>query len=226
MWRPGGTWLSQLGNRTGKSKPDATTITYTYDALDRLVDIGAPGLSVVYAYDAVGGRTAMTDTTGTTAFVYDALNRLTGVQYPASSVTYGYDAVGNRTGITYPDAEAATYVYDAADRMTGVTDWGGKVLTYTHDAAGQLVSTSYPNGVTAAYTYNTAGWVTAITHTSTVSGTLAHFAYTYDNVGNRLSEASSDGTMPYSYDALDRLTQAGYPDGETVSYSYEATARG
>ena len=34
-------------------------------------------------------------------------------------------------------------------------------------------------------------------------------------------EASSDGTTPYSYDTLDRLTQVSYPDGETVTYSYD-----
>jgi YD repeat-containing protein len=39
---------------------------YSYDGLDRLISIQYPDSSVQYAYDAVGSRTAMIDTLGTT----------------------------------------------------------------------------------------------------------------------------------------------------------------
>ncbi|GIW91484.1 MAG: hypothetical protein KatS3mg109_1916 [Pirellulaceae bacterium] len=210
-----------VSNRTGKTEPDGAAITYTYDALDRVVSVSAPGLNISYAYDAVGNRTAMTDNTGTTTYDYDALNRLTSVTYPGGhTVSYAYDAVGNRTRITYPGGQQVSYAYDAANRMINVTDWIGNVITYAYDAAGQITNLAYPNSTNTAYSYDGAGWLTGITHANS-NGMFASFSYTYDAVGNRLSEVSTAGTTSYSYDALHRLTQVTYPDGEVVTYAYD-----
>jgi RHS repeat-associated protein len=158
-----------------------------------------------------------------TSYAYDALNRLLEVVQPgAHTLTYAYDAIGNRSGLTYPAGQAITYTYDALNRMSRVIDWATQGVTYTYDAASQLQVTANANGTAASYSYDLAGRVTAITHTSAVSGTLAYFRYTYDNVGNRLSEISTDGTVTYTYDALYRLTGAGYPGGERVTYAYDA----
>ncbi len=95
------------------------------------------------------------------------------------------------------------------------------MITYTYDAAGQVTNIAYPNGTSTAYIYDTAGRVMGITHVNS-SDTFASFSYTYDAVGNRLSEVSTAGTTTYSYDALSRLTGVTYPDGEAVIYSYDS----
>ena len=211
-----------VGNRIGKTLPDGTVITYTYDAMNRLVGVSAPGLSVAYAYDQAGNRTAITDATGVTLLAYDPLNRLVRTTYPdGRTVGYIYDAAGRRVGLIYPNGYVVTYTYDLLDRLVSVTDWSGRVVTYTYDAAGQLLGYAYPNGTSAAYSYDPAGRLTAITHTSSVSGTFAFFRYTYDGVGNRLSEVSAAGTTAYTYDALYRLIGVSYPDGERVTYAYD-----
>ncbi|MFV2043853.1 MAG: DUF6531 domain-containing protein [Anaerolineales bacterium] len=209
------------GNRASKSKPDGVTVSYTYDALNLLVAASAPGLSISYAYNAVGNRTSMTDGTGTTSYAYDALDRLIQGTYPGGdTLGYSYDAVGNRTGLTYPGGQTASYAYDAADRMTSVTDWDANMVSYSYDVASQLADAAYPNGTSTAYSYDNAGRVTDIVHAN-AGGIFASYSYTYDPVGNRLSEVSVAGTTSYSYDTLHRLTGVTYPDGETVTYTYD-----
>ena len=57
--------------------------------------------------------------------------------------------------------------------------------------------------------------------------TLVQNAYTYDNAGQRLSNAISDSTglvrtETYGYDALTRLSSVNYGDGQTQSYNFDA----
>jgi len=210
------------GNRIRAAQPNGTVITYTYNALNRLAGVVAPNLLINYTFDAISNRTALTDTTGTTAYAYDALNRLTQMIDPdGRSVGYGYDAGGNRTRLVYPGNQVVTYTYDVLNRMQNVIDWGNHVFTYTYDAAGQLQNHQNPNGTNTVYAYDVAGQVMGITHTSPVSGTFAFFRYAYDNVGNRLSEISSDGTSSYTYDGLYRLIDVTYPNSEHVTYQYD-----
>ncbi|MFP4395115.1 MAG: PKD domain-containing protein, partial [Anaerolineales bacterium] len=90
---------------------ETRTITYTYDPLNRLTAADySTGESFAYAYDAVGNRTAMTDTAGVHTYTYDAANRLTEIQHPDASIeTYTWDARGNLIG-----DGAFTYDYNAA----------------------------------------------------------------------------------------------------------------
>lgn len=46
--------------------------------------------------------------------------------------------------------------------------------------------------------------------------------YTYDGVGNRLTEATHLGTTTYAYDAGDRLTSVTPPGGPASTYTYDA----
>lgn len=55
------------------------------------------------------------------------------------------------------------------------------------------------------------------------ASTSASFGYTYDGTGNRTSEQTASGTTSYGYVALNRLTNASYPDGTSVSYAYDPT---
>ena len=79
------------------------TITYTYDARDRLLSETQPdGTRLSYLYDAVGNRTQLTQTLPDnsqriTRYGFDVLNRLVQVTSPSNTVTtYAYDAAGNR----------------------------------------------------------------------------------------------------------------------------------
>ena len=210
-----------VGNRISGTKADGATINYTYDALDRLVTVSYPSGATHYAYDAVSNRTAMTDTLGVTAYTYDGLDRLVQTIQPTGALTYTYDLNDNRTATVYLDGRTVSHSYDAANRLLTVTDWDSGITTYGYDAAGRQTTIDYPNGVHALYTYDNADRLTNLIHTSPAAGTLAVFTYTLDAVGNRLAMQDLAGSTSYSYDALYRLTNVAYPDGETVSYAYD-----
>ena len=185
----GHTWTyyyDAVGNQTSIVDANGVTIQYTYDNANRLTGINYPNGTpdVIFAYDAAGRRTHMTDGAGTTTWTFDQLNRPTAIQDPfGATVGYGYDAVGNRTSLTYPGGGTAAYVYDPGDRLTAVTG-PSSGATYTYDTANRLTKVSRANGVDTLYTYDNANHLLSLIH-SQGQDTLASYQYTLDAVGNR-----------------------------------------
>ena len=223
-----------VGNVISTTDALSRTTSYQYDALNRLVtiDYPAPDTAVTFTYDAVGNRTVMTDTVGTTTWTYDALNRPLSITDPfTGTVGYDYDPVGNRTQLTYPDSKVVTYTYDAANRLEEINaSFITAPVTYTYDAANRLTNMALPNGITSAYTYDNANRLLDLTH-STITGTLASYAYTVDSVGNRTQAtenvkqpagSTQSETITYNYDPLYRLTGADYDNGNYFHYAYDA----
>jgi YD repeat-containing protein len=85
---------------------------------------------------------------------------------------------------------------------------------------------SLPNGTTATYSYLTNSWLSQVEHKTSASATFGRYSYTYDNAGNRLTQASFDGsstvTQTFAYDGAHRLTSEQRSDGPTVAYTYDA----
>ncbi|RLC61627.1 MAG: hypothetical protein DRI48_10545, partial [Chloroflexi bacterium] len=139
---PGGTDVLTRSNYVTVTPGGAVTLTrvisYTYDPLGRLTGAYySTGESFEYAYDAVGNRTAMTETTAddgirTTQYEYDAANRLTSVD----GVTYTWDARGNLT-----NDSVFTYTYNAAGRMVRAQSLTATIV-YTYTADGLRVAQS------------------------------------------------------------------------------------
>jgi hypothetical protein len=107
---------------------------------ETLADL-SPTVTLDYVYDAVGDRTQVSCTLGTTAdyvadTTYDALGRVTSLRQHGVTggdavaekrVDYTYDAVGDYATITtYADlagtelVSTATYTFDAASELTGL----------------------------------------------------------------------------------------------------------
>ena len=79
-----GTWrygYDLAGNLTSQTDAKGQTITFSYDALNRLTSKTGPGLSVTYGYDVgtygTGRRTSMNDGSGSASWVYDIRGRTT-----------------------------------------------------------------------------------------------------------------------------------------------------
>jgi len=149
-------------NRTSLRKRDGRTLTYTYDALDRVTVKTVSGACVsgyacttppawavrnVYSsYDARGQLTAahFDSASGADAVInaYDGFGRLTSSTVSMGGVgrTIGrlYDADGNRIRVTHPDGNYFTYDYDGLNRMIAIRENGGtQVASYDFDAKGQ-----------------------------------------------------------------------------------------
>jgi YD repeat-containing protein len=98
-----------------------------------------------------------------------------------------------------------------------MTDAAGETTTFTYNTAGQLLTETNPLTETTTYAYDTDGYLTSVT--GAVTGSMTTF--TYDDYGRVDSITDSDDyVVTLDYDALDRPTEIGYPDGtsETITY--------
>jgi YD repeat-containing protein len=126
LWQ--GFSLDAAGNRTsnglsGSAVPAARVgwQTYTLDALNRLTSVSEPnGTATSYGYDAVGNRTALTTSAGTTSYAYHHADQLTSITPPGQGATsYTYDGNGNQS-----TRGSDTFSWDAEDRLTTATVGG------------------------------------------------------------------------------------------------------
>ena len=96
------------------------------------------------------------------------------------------------------------------------------VTIYNYDAVGQLIKLTKPDGSYLTFTYDAAHRLTDIT-----DALGAHIHYTLDAASNRTQEQVFDAsnnlirTRSYSYDQVNRLTQAIGALGQTTSYAYD-----
>jgi RHS repeat-associated protein len=230
------------GNLTQVKKPDMTVNRYVYDTVNRRtgIDLQNNGtLDHQFTYDAASRRTSVIDGVGpfppppTTTFTYDTANRLTSVTAPdTGTVSYGYDGAGRRTSLTYPypgGLHQVTYAYTSRGELSTVTDWLNNVTSYGYDLAGRRTSLTLPGHLAGGYTYDNANRLTGIVHPYTLltgGAVTLGLTYVYDNAGNRtqITDTQAGGTQitNFAYDALNRLTAATYPNGDMLSYGYDA----
>ena len=196
---------------------------YAYNDRDRPVQVDHPdGSRIEYSYNARGDRTSVTTAAGTVTYTYDVLNRLATVTDPDSGVTeYSYDAVGNRDTVTLPNGTVTSYTYDSLNRLVDVPHrtFVGELLSsysYTLGPAGNRLSVLEHTGRAVDYSYDDVYRLTGEDVTDPVLGNSST-SYTYDAVGNRLAKTSDGNTVSYSYDASDRLLS----EGPIIQYFYD-----
>jgi RHS repeat-associated protein len=178
----------------------------------------------------------------TTTFEYDAINQLLAVTDTKGEKTESfYDLAGRRTKLIHPASGTTLFGYDQAGNLTSKKTANLALLhdsiTYTYELYNRLKSIHYPqhpeNDVT--YTYGT------YADTTTASGNRAgRLKYLVDGSGaqefkyGRMGEITENRrtlVIPnqsvatyvtgWSYDSWNRVRTMTYPDGETLSYSYD-----
>jgi len=227
------------GQRTRMIDSTGTT-QYAYTSEGQLQQKIAPdGKSISYSYDRNGHLMHTADYTGNlTSRSYDAAGRLVAVQDDQSGfIQYVYDAGGRRIQRLLPNGMMTEYGYDRNNRLTELINGHtaseetvtGQVYgdlepiehyQYTYDNVGNVTSRVDAKGnTTFAYDAND-----RLTNVVTPDG--KQVSYTYDAVGNRLSETlhapgETVRTRGYMYDANNRLLQLIEPDVTTL-FSYDA----
>ncbi len=212
---------------TTDSQPQTVTdergsTRYDYDNRARLTQITQPnGQIVSYTYDAAGNRLSMTTPVGTTTYSYDAVNQLVGITDPQGhAATILYDDVGLRTQLDYANGITVDYSYDQLNRLTGIVQrQGGLTLAsyaYTLGPTGNRLSVTEEDSSTVQWSYDDAYRLIAETRRDGSGILTSQTSYSYDAVGNRLSQTANGLTTTYVYNALDQLMSAG-----TVQYQYD-----
>ena len=175
---------------------------------------------------------------------YDAVGQVLTVHHPnGKTTTYQYDLLGHKLRVNHPDAGEVTCTYDAAGNLlTKLTAELKKTIsdkaaiTYTYDYE-RLSEVLYPknlfNRVTYTYgkpgaKYNRAGRLVLVEDAS------GGEAYYYGNQGEvvktvRSVMVSQADVRTYvhaaTYDSHNRVRTMTYPDGEVVTYGYDAAGQ-
>ncbi|MET0625293.1 MAG: VWA domain-containing protein [Pyrinomonadaceae bacterium] len=209
------------GQRLSVTEHTGRSVTYAYDAINRLVGetvAGAPDPAqngeVGYTLDAVGNRTARSSTLAgvpAAANTFDANDRAVGDTYDANGNTL---AAGGRTfaydfedRLKSADGGAVTVVYDgdgnrAAKTAGGVTT---RYLVDTQSPTGyaQVVEEVVGGETVRAYTYG----LDLVSQSLRTEGGWATSFYGYDGQGSvrYLTDSAGVVTDTYDYDAFGNL---------------------
>jgi RHS repeat-associated protein len=194
------------GRRTSTAYPNGVTTTYSYDTLNRLLQVtntGPGGLisSYTYTLGPTGNRTQVVETGSATqgrtvTYAYDTSYRLTQEQITApgpstETISYTLDAVGNRTQMNH-NGVTTTYVYDSSDRLIAETS-GGNTITYLYDDNGNRIGGSN-GGVTITYGFDAQNRLVA------AIGPSGSVSYAYDADGIRTGKTTGGVTTGFLTD--------------------------
>ncbi len=214
-------------NRTQMTDGSGTE-THAWDALDRLTSITRGSDVLGYAYDASSNLTQRTYPGAVVSdLAYDNDGRLQTVTNSGLATTYGYDQASNLLTTTVPsgNGHVETRTYDRAGRLTTVlnkkntTTLSQYVLTLDKDGNPSKIVRSGTPAETRTYKYDGLERLTEVCFQAAActAGTSPFIRWTYDPVGNRLTEARpSVATTNYTYDNADRLLTAG-----ATSYTFD-----
>ena len=190
--------LTQVTDPTG-------TYQLTFDNMGRLTGttssysfLTTRNFTTAYTYDAASNRAGFTDPeNGSTSYVYDTLNRLQTLTPPSTfgtgSFGLSYDALSRRTQMTRPNGVSTNYTFDNLSRLLSVLHQSGSTTldgaSYTVDNVGnRLTRTPQPSGPASTFGYDNIYELLSVVQSSTTTE-----SYTYDPVGNRLSNLGGSG---------------------------------
>ncbi len=204
---PGTLWTRCIvhdgnGNVTSSTDNPGNTITYQYDALNRLTWQTLPGARYGYGYDGydegrnlIGSATANSigllshssnEVNAAATYSYDLMGRVVKQSYCVpQNCSYSivaaasYDLTGNQTSLTYPDGRVVTQSYDTANRFVGLqyAKWGSTSIGTSYYSASSFA----PPGLITSSTMGN-----GVTLTSSFNNRVAVASMAYVSAGSTI----------------------------------------
>jgi len=223
-------------------QPDGATILGCYDYW-KTGYIDGNGHLAVYTRDAFSRVTRIDEYKGTfsdcgvpsapsythAALQYDKLGNLVSILDAQDHATlFTYDEVRRNTSIRLPDSGLWRFTYDRSGNLLQQQDPIGNTLRYDYDVLNRPIDLKGEDNhgrtsLIASYTYdadhsNDKGRLASIRdHVSTTT-------FDYDVIGRVSRKVVEVGSKAYptkrQYDLAGRLRNLTYPDGTTLTYSY------
>lgn len=227
-----------------------TTITTTYDYLQRLSSVSNGSTTTNYSYslgsgglftttvtnganqstsktaDASGKVIQSNDNGGQLDYTYDSWGNQLEVKFGSTSLIVNtYDNYGRNTSVTDKNAGTISYQYNALGKLTQQTDANNNVTTINYDAFGRVLSKTSAAGTTSYNYYNDAGTGYCNNNITSVTGFAGDTkTYQYDNLQRVISESTGVNgqtfTKTMGYDGVGNLISTTYPSGITINDAY------
>jgi len=233
----------EAGNRTSSVDSRGVETNYTYDSINRLTEVIFPDdqdSNIRYVYDEVdapfstGMLTSISNGNSKIRYHYDhkgnVTKKLSNVDDVTLSTKYEYDSAGLISKVIYPSGRAVSYSHDKQGRVSEVntkkssdSDYHIVATDISYLPFGPITLMTYGNDLQGVITYDLDYRISTMSVSS--SNPLKDIIYEYDasdNVIAVLNNADQSQNVNYSYDNLDRLSDALSLD-HLMSYEYDAT---
>lgn len=220
-----------VADLVSKSSPEGRTWTFGYDAVGNLTSVTDPkgtvtpegsDFTTVYTYDALGQMRSARDANGHTTFYddYHPVGYPRTITDPLDNPTrYVYDARGEVTSVTDAKGKTTTQGYDLFGRPGELrepkdTEADPPVFIVTpaptYDDNDNAVESTAPNGAVGAAVFDADDRLRSVTLPgNSADGPERVASYTYDRVGNLLTETEPLGNLTPA-DPADFVTRHGY----------------
>ncbi|MGQ7830152.1 LysM peptidoglycan-binding domain-containing protein [Altererythrobacter sp. Z27] len=251
-------YYDDLDRKAVEISPVGTYTAYEYDGNNNVTKIRVFGTAVGMPTDGGSQEEAPVAPAGEyreTRFEYDNLNRMTkstvilqsgyktgvlsgtswtNVTTATLDTLYEYDANGNVVKTTDPEGNTTWAYYDRLGRKQYQMDAENYRTDWVYDAEGNVLSQRHYANKFATPT--STAWIPGGIVDDTIDRVTI---YTYDRVGNRLTEtrknvvvhngsgatSTIDATVSYTYNGLGQVTRKVEATGDQVSYTYDDAGR-
>ncbi len=218
-----------LGRPIQTTDPDSTTVTRTFDHWN-VTETDENKHAKSYLFDAYQRLIQVTENNSGQSYITqysrDPLGQLTQITDNLGKLTtFQYDTLGRKTSMADPDLGAWSYTYDPVGNLISQTDAKGITTRIGYDPLNRKLSVQTPNS-SIAYTYDLPTIGTLSSAQNNDSGEVVQTSWTYDQrlrkIGETLQLDGSSWSTSWTYDSMDRVATQTYPNGETVTFNYNA----
>ena len=189
----------------GKPKPEpnvyVSTMTYTYDKLNRLTSSSDGRTTTTYTYDTLGNLIRERAQGRVTDYRYNCLNQLVQKSYCGHTIKYSYDKRGNRVS-EVEKRFSQSYDYDETNRMVSGTNYNGDTSRYVYNGLGMRVQNTVLNRCRTVYNqYYVVDYTSPERNdlfSVTAAGCRTQYIQKYAYAGGEQIELSSYGPCRYN----------------------------
>jgi RHS repeat-associated protein len=209
--------IDQEGHATATETNGNETYSYVYDDLDYSGNSYAQ-MKSSFSYDKDSWYRRIRTLKARDGTV---LAERSGEVSTENVITVSIDMLGRKTSYTDPDKGTWTYNYDANGNLVRQQDGVGNVLRFDYDAVNRPSKKYRGNVEAAVYTYTVTGKLAGASYSSGVD----FYRYTPRGLRSGISRTIAGYGIKFvstTYDSMNRPVTETYPDGETVTYTYNA----
>lgn len=214
--------LDWYGRITEAATVGLESTNYSYDGQGRLSSVQQGAQHISYTYDAMNRLIGLEDAGGASfKYTYNDADVLTSITMPGGqSYAFGNDYNGNVTAITMPGGAVHELGYTSIDQPESYTPPGNPPYLKSYDKDRALTQMELPDGRAVNYSYDEGGRITGMEYDEARS--IFGFIDATDRISSIMRDPDGDGSIySYGYDGA-LITQMSVSTSSELigNYSY------